>query len=57
MWKDEIVEEIRKIREEHAKKFNEDLKAIYLDLKEDESKSDLKFIAPPSPRKPKIKSA
>lgn len=55
MWKDEIVEEIRNIREEHAKKFNYDLRAMYLDLKEDELKSDLKFVAPPRKRKAQVK--
>jgi len=36
MKKDPIVEEIRKIREEHAAKFNYDLDAICADLKEKE---------------------
>ena len=36
MWKDEIVEKIRKYRHEHAAKFNYDLKKIYADLKEKE---------------------
>jgi transposase len=34
MWLDPIVEEIHKIREERAKRFNYDLKAMYDDLKE-----------------------
>jgi hypothetical protein len=34
MWKDPIVEEVRRIREEHAARFGYDLKAIYEDLKE-----------------------
>lgn len=51
MWQDEIVEEIRKIRDEHAKKFNYDLKAIYQDLKEEEKKSPLKFVVPPRRKK------
>ncbi|MBF0182133.1 MAG: hypothetical protein HQM03_19115 [Magnetococcales bacterium] len=33
MWKDPIVEEVRKIRDEHAARFNYDLDAIYKDLK------------------------
>nr|VFK03914.1 MAG: hypothetical protein BECKH772B_GA0070898_103893 [Candidatus Kentron sp. H]VFK04119.1 MAG: hypothetical protein BECKH772A_GA0070896_103833 [Candidatus Kentron sp. H]VFK06978.1 MAG: hypothetical protein BECKH772C_GA0070978_103873 [Candidatus Kentron sp. H] len=33
MWRDPIVEEIHKIREEHAARFNYDLEAIYQDLK------------------------
>ena len=36
MWKDPIVEEVRKIREAHARKFNYDLQAIYKDLKKRE---------------------
>ncbi|MEP7336296.1 MAG: hypothetical protein ABI977_00900 [Acidobacteriota bacterium] len=36
MHKDEILEEIWKIREEHAAKFNYDLDAIYEDLKQGE---------------------
>lgn len=37
MWDDPIVTEIRKIREEHAAKFNYDLRAIYLDMKKKET--------------------
>jgi hypothetical protein len=33
MWDDPIVEEVRAIRDAHAKKFNYDLKAIAADLK------------------------
>jgi hypothetical protein len=33
MWKDEIVEEVRKNREAYAAKFNFDLQAMYEDLK------------------------
>ncbi len=36
MWKDEMVEETQKVREEYAEKFNCDLEAIYKDLKEQE---------------------
>ncbi|GAP93636.1 hypothetical protein [Leptolyngbya sp. NIES-2104] len=28
MWEDEIVEELHRIREEHAREFNYDIKAI-----------------------------
>ena len=37
MMNDEIVDEIRAIREAHAAKFNYDLRAIYEDLKKSES--------------------
>lgn len=33
MYKDEIVEEIHRYREEYAKSFNYDLKAIFDDLR------------------------
>ena len=33
MYRDEIVEEIHKYREEYAKSFNYDLNAIFQDLK------------------------
>jgi len=31
MWEDEILEELHQIREEHAKSFNYDFKAIFAD--------------------------
>jgi hypothetical protein len=37
--KDHIVEEVRRIREEHAAQFNYDVDAIYEDLKRIEAKS------------------
>ena len=43
MWKDPIVEEVRKTREAHAKKFNYDLQAIYKDLKKREKASGKQF--------------
>jgi hypothetical protein len=45
MWKDKIVEETRKAREEHAAKFEYDLNAIYLDLKKQEKRSGLKVVS------------
>ena len=36
MRKDPVVEEVRKVREEHAAKFNYDLDAIYRDLQRQE---------------------
>jgi len=38
MKKDAIVAEVRKYREQHAKKFNYDLKKIFADFKESEKK-------------------
>ncbi len=51
MWKDPIVEEIHKFCEEHAKKFNYNLEAIFKDLKERERKSGRKIISLPIKRK------
>jgi hypothetical protein len=47
MWRDEILEEIHKIREEHAKAFNYDLKAICDDLRKRQAVSDRKIISKP----------
>lgn len=44
MWQDTIVEEVRKVRQEHAEKFNFDLKAIFADLKKQEAMSSRKII-------------
>ena len=51
MMNDEIVEEVRAIREAHAAKFNFDLRAIYEDLKKSESEriaAGHPFINPPA---------
>lgn len=50
MWQDPIVDEIHKIREKHAQRFNFDLKAIYEDLKEQEKKSGYKTVSLPLKR-------
>ena len=44
MWQDTIVEEVRKVRLEHAKKFEFDLKAIFADLKRQEEESSRKIV-------------
>jgi hypothetical protein len=51
MWKDSIVEETRKVREEYAAQFNYDLDAIYQDLKEKERQSGRKVVSLP-PKRP-----
>ncbi len=48
MWKDPIVEEVRKIREKHAAKFKYDLDAICRDLKEQERKSGRRVVSLPA---------
>jgi hypothetical protein len=47
MKKDPIVEEVRKIREAHAKKFNYDLKRICKDLKEKEKNYGNRVVSLP----------
>jgi len=44
MWKDKIVEEIHRIRDEYAKSFNYDLKAIFEDLRKKQDESGYKFV-------------
>ncbi len=47
MWEDEVLEEIHKIREEHAKAFNYDLKAMCDDLRKKQTQTDRKIINQP----------
>lgn len=47
MWRDEILEEIYRIREKHARAFNYDLKAICDDLRKRQATSDRKIISKP----------
>ena len=44
MWKVEIVEEVRKVRDEYAAKFNYDLDAIYEDIKKQEMQTERKVV-------------
>ena len=53
MWNDPIVEEVRKTRNEHAKKFNYDLEAIAADLKRQQKTSKRKFVTF-QPKKPAV---
>ena len=48
--KDPIVEEVRKIREEHAARFGNDLRAIYEDLKRAERQSGRTVVSLPPKR-------
>lgn len=41
---DPIVDEVRRIRDAHAARFNYDLDAIFRDIKEREQKSGLVFV-------------
>ena len=51
MWKDEIVEEIHRIREEYAAKFDHNIDAIYQDIRRQQAESDRKIVSFP-PRRP-----
>jgi hypothetical protein len=50
MWHDPIVEEVRKAREEHAARFDFDLKRIFADLGEQERKSGREYVTLPPKR-------
>ncbi|MBW4666013.1 MAG: hypothetical protein KME60_00865 [Cyanomargarita calcarea GSE-NOS-MK-12-04C] len=47
MWKDEILEEIHQIREEHAKAYNYDLDAMFADWQKRQAQSGRKIISAP----------
>lgn len=53
MWTDELVEDVRKVREEYAAKFNYDLEAIYQDLKKQEREGRRKVVSLP-PKEPEL---
>ncbi|MDX6496786.1 MAG: hypothetical protein QOG23_46 [Blastocatellia bacterium] len=53
MWNDEIVEEVRRVREGYASKFNYDLDAIFKDIKQQEERSDCEVVSRP-PKKPEL---
>ena len=56
MWRDPIVEEIHRIRDEHAKKFNYDLHAMLEDLRKQQEASGRKVVSR-APRKPAASAA
>jgi hypothetical protein len=58
MWKDEVLEELYRIREEHAKSFKYDLRAICDDLRKKQAASGRRIISVPlkSPRQRHNKS-
>mgnify|MGYP001387279031 CR=1 FL=1 len=45
MWKDPIVEEVRKVRKERAAKFNFDIKAIAEDARKRQNNSNHKVVS------------
>ena len=52
MLNDPIVEEIRKIRDEHAARFNYDIDAIFEDIKRSEQELGLPLVTLPPNRAP-----
>ncbi|MDQ3583844.1 MAG: hypothetical protein M3495_20590 [Pseudomonadota bacterium] len=51
MWHDPIVEEVRRIRDKHAKRFNYDLHAICEDFRKMQSESGHEVVSR-QPRRP-----
>ncbi len=52
MWKDSIVAEIHKYRDEYAKKFNYDIHAICQDIRKKQGKKGHRVLSlPPKPAK------
>jgi hypothetical protein len=45
MWQDEILDEIHKFREEHAKSFNYDLDTMLADWHQKQGKSGRKVVS------------
>ncbi|MBD2777522.1 hypothetical protein [Iningainema tapete] len=45
MWEDEILEELHRIREEHAKSFNYDFKAIFADWQNRQAASGRELVS------------
>jgi hypothetical protein len=56
MWRDPIVDEIHRIRDEQAKKFCYDLHAICEDIHEKQATSGRKLVTS-APRKPAVHNA
>jgi hypothetical protein len=45
MWEDPILEELHRIREEHAKSFNYDFKAIFADWQKRQAASGKELVS------------
>ncbi len=50
MRSDPIVDEVRRVRDEHASRFNYELDAIFDDLKTQERRSGARFVKYPARR-------
>ncbi len=51
MWKDPVVEEVRRVRQRHAAKYGYDLDAICEALREEQQRGGRKVVSLP-PKKP-----
>jgi hypothetical protein len=51
MWRDQIIEELHKVREEYARQFNFDINAICKDFQEKQAQSGREVVSFP-PHKP-----
>lgn len=49
-WKDEIVEEVRRVRETHAQKFHYDIAAICADIRRQQDEGNRKVITSHAPQ-------
>jgi len=56
MWRDPVVEEIHRVRDEQAKRFGYDLHAICEDIRKKQAMSGQKVVSRP-PRKPAVHNA
>ncbi|MFH0975319.1 MAG: hypothetical protein V1874_06015 [Spirochaetota bacterium] len=58
MWKDSIIEEIHKYRDDYLKQFNYDIHEICKDIRKKQNQNERQLIAPkPRPAKKIIKTA
>lgn len=48
MWEDEIIDELHRIREEHARSFNYDLDAMFEDWQKKQAIGDRQIITQPN---------
>ncbi len=44
-WNDEIVEEVRRVREEHAAKFDYDISVICADIRQKQARSGRRIVS------------
>jgi hypothetical protein len=51
MWKDPIVEEVRRLRDQYASQFNHDLERIFIDIQKRQAQIGKQLVSLP-PRTP-----